>query len=761
MPSWSTQQLTEFVSAMASIVDEEAATRSGVERAVEALEAEVGALLRDGRIVSSIGFPEGRAPAGPLVAVIEERATTIEVPGAGAAPALAVRLEDGDGEYLVLGRSGEGYSAEELSLVRGMARVLTLTLRTLRRLASERSLREQSERQVAENDRLLVKLRKRQELLEKSSEIQRAISRRAPLQAVLDEIIAAAAELLAVEVAALRMVDEQAPDEIVAVATRGIRPEFGAAIERGRVGEGVGGLAISEQRLVVLHDYASSEHAVPAFAADGLQAAMAAPVHERGTVVGSLTVATYEPGRTFSEHQQATLLSFAQHASLALMDAKTVGTMMHQAIHDSLTSLPNRDLLVDRLEHALARGERTGTESAVLFLDLDGFKTVNDSLGHAAGDELLIAVADRLRSCVRTVDTAARLGGDEFAILVEDVVERGDAARLAERIMTALRRPFPIASREVFIGASIGIAMAARPGEDLLRNADLAMYRAKAAGKNRYEFFEQGMRAVVLRRLELEADLRRAVDQEEFVLHYQPIIELATGQIAAVEALVRWQHPSGRLVPPMEFIPVAEETGAIVAIGSWVIRDACRQAAAWQAGRAQPLIVSVNLSARQLLERNVADDVAAALRESDLGPRRLAVELTETVLMQNRVLAVERLGALKELGVRVAIDDFGTGYSSLGYLQELPLDALKIPKPFIDNVGSGAEPWTLAGAIVDIGSRFGLLVVAEGIERPEQMASLRQLGCQLGQGYLFSRPLPAEELEPLLGRALRLEAAAA
>jgi diguanylate cyclase (GGDEF)-like protein len=312
---------------------------------------------------------------------------------------------------------------------------------------------------------------------------------------------------------------------------------------------------------------------------------MGAPVHERGTVVGSLTVATYERGRTFTDDEQATLLAFAEHASLALMDAKTVGTMMHQAIHDSLTDLPNRELLVDRLEHALARGERTGFETAILFIDLDGFKNVNDSLGHASGDELLVAVADRLRDCIRTADTAARLGGDEFAVLVEDVVERGGAARLAERIMAALREPFPIAGRDVFIGASIGIATAARPGEDLLRNADLAMYRAKAAGKNRYEFFEHGMRAVVLQRLELEADLRRAVDNEEFVLHYQPIVDLASGRIEAVEALVRWRHPSGHLVPPVEFIPVAEETGAIVAIGTWVIREACRQAAAWETAR--------------------------------------------------------------------------------------------------------------------------------------------------------------------------------
>jgi diguanylate cyclase (GGDEF)-like protein len=759
VPSWSTQQLTELVAAMAAVVDEETATRIGIERAVEALEAEVGALVRDGRVVSSIGFPAGRVAPEALVAVIEERTQTIEVPGAGAAQAVAVRLEDGQAEHIVVGRSGEGFSREEVSLVRGMARVLTLTLRTLRRLASERSLREESERQVAENERLLETLRQRQHLLEKSAEIQRAISRRAPLQAVLDQITEAAAELLGVEVAALRMVDEQAPDQLVAVASRGVRAEFAGVMEDGRVGVGVGGLAVSEERLVVLHDYPRADHAVPAFAADDLQAAMAAPVHERGTVVGSLTVATYERGRTFTDDEQATLLAFAEHASLALMDAKTVGTMMHQAIHDSLTDLPNRDLLVDRLEHALARGERTGFETAILFIDLDGFKNVNDSLGHASGDELLVAVADRLRDCIRTADTAARLGGDEFAILVEDVVERGDAARLAERIMAALREPFPLAGRDVFIGASIGIATAARPGEDLLRNADLAMYRAKAAGKNRYEFFEHGMRAVVLRRLELEADLRRAVDNEEFVLHYQPIVDLASGRINAVEALVRWRHPSGHLVPPVEFIPVAEETGAIIAIGTWVIREACRQAAAWETPR--PLTVSVNVSARQLLERNVADDVAAALREAKLDHRSLAVELTETVLMQDRALAVDRLAALKELGVRVAIDDFGTGYSSLDYLHELPLDALKIPKPFVDDIGGGEELWTLAGTIVDIGSRFGLLVVAEGIERPAQVAGLRQLGCQLGQGFLFSRPLPADELEPLLRTHLRLQAAAA
>jgi diguanylate cyclase (GGDEF)-like protein/PAS domain S-box-containing protein len=429
--------------------------------------------------------------------------------------------------------------------------------------------------------------------------------------------------------------------------------------------------------------------------------------------------------------------------------------LAHQAFHDPLTGLANRALFLDRLTHALARASRHPGTVAVLFVDLDNFKIVNDSLGHGHGDELLIAVGQRLERCVRPADTVARLGGDKFTILAEDLSVPNDAARLAERLASCLDAPMTVGGREIVVTASIGIALSSpehdRP-EELLREADLAMYRAKETGKACYQVFDPGLNARILARLELEHDLCRAIDHQDLLLHYQPIIELATGRVAAMEALVRWQHPVRGLVPPVEFIPLAEETGLILPIGSWVLAEACCQARVWQerAPREPPLAMSVNVSVRQLQHPEFVSEVATVLRETGFDAGQLQLELTESVLVDYLDGAVPTLRELHNLGVRLALDDFGTGYSSLSYLKRLPVNALKIDKAFVDEVVTDYEAWAILESIVRLGHAMGMRVTAEGIESPEQVAGVRTLGVDTAQGYHFGRPLPAEAATRLL-----------
>jgi diguanylate cyclase (GGDEF)-like protein/PAS domain S-box-containing protein len=436
--------------------------------------------------------------------------------------------------------------------------------------------------------------------------------------------------------------------------------------------------------------------------------------------------------------------------------------LAHQAFHDSLTGLANRALFRDRVSQAVFRGSRRGVLPAVLFIDIDNFKSINDGISHQVGDGLLCAIARRLSEAIRTSDTCARVGGDEFAVLVEangsgSVVS--DAAHMAERIFESLRVPCDVNGSDIVVGVSIGIAVG-RVGDDdadLLRNADLAMYRAKSRGKGRYEVFEPAMHQAVRKRLELETELRRSIEQAirgtstpgerpPFVMHYQPIATLATGYISKVEALVRWDHPRRGLVAPMEFIPIAEEMGLIVPLGRWILREACRQTRAWQrayatSGLPQAIGVTVNLSARQLLQPELPSDVAAALRDSGLPAGCLTLEMTESMLIEDSNAVLARLRALKALGVRLAIDDFGTGYSSLAYLERFPVDLLKIDKSFVDKIGAGLES-PLARAMIGLGRELGIHVVAEGIETHSQWASLRALGCEMGQGFYLSRPLP-------------------
>jgi diguanylate cyclase (GGDEF)-like protein/PAS domain S-box-containing protein len=430
-------------------------------------------------------------------------------------------------------------------------------------------------------------------------------------------------------------------------------------------------------------------------------------------------------------------------------------SLRYQALHDPLTGLPNRLLFMDRLEHALSLASRQTRLIMVLFVDLDDFKVVNDSLGHEAGDTLLVAVAKRLGACLRPEDTVARFGGDEFAVLLEDITVTSDADRAAERIVEGLRKPFVIEGREIFISPSIGIVSATsshdRP-KDLLRKADIAMYVAKGKGKARYEVFDSTMNVRALERLELENDLRRAIERGELRVHYQPKVLVGTGKIVGTEALVRWEHPERGLLPPVAFIPIAEETDLIVPLGRWVLTEACRQTREWQElyPSDSPWVVCVNLSGRQLRHPELVKDVGRALQETGLEPENLDLEITESVLIEDQLSNLTTLRELKRLGVKLIIDDFGTDYSSLSYLKRLPADFLKIDRSFIGGLGEDPKDEGIVSAVIDLARVLGLEEIAEGVETTEQAAYLRELGCRFAQGYLFSKPLPAEEIGALL-----------
>ncbi|MBW3668996.1 MAG: EAL domain-containing protein [Actinobacteria bacterium] len=759
--NWSAQQLAEFLAAVSALPNEAAAIAGAVERAAEAVEAEVAALLRDGEPVAAVGFPHDRVPVAELHEVVAGRRRQLDVPGVGPCSVLVIPMEGGVLGTLVLARSGDAFEREEASLLRGMVRVLGLTVETLRVVDRERALRQESETQAEENARLLASLQERQNLLERLFKIQRSISHRAPIEGVLDAITEGAAELLGDEVVGLRLIDEDDPAWTILVSSVGMSDNAAVRLRRTPVAEGIAGVAIAEGRVTISHDYANLPGALSPLVDDGLKSAMAAPVHRNGTVVGSLVVGSNLSDRHYSAAERELLLAFAEHASLALNDAGAVeamrrafGEAVHQATHDALTGLPNRTLVIDRLTHALARARRRPGALAVLFVDLDRFKVVNDSLGHSVGDEVLMQIAQRLLAAVRPGDTVARLAGDEFVVVCEDVANESDVLLLADRVAQAVAAPIPLYGRDAIITASIGIALAAPDtrAEDLLRDADVAMYRAKERGRARLELFDEAMRTRMLERLEIEHALRRALAHHEFVLHYQPTVSLRTGRIISVEALLRWPDPDRGLVMPDEFIPIAEENGLIVPLGRWALEEACRQLAAWRSEYPDcaDLQVSVNLSARQFAAPDLVPSVAAALRDAGLPPSRLWLEITESVLMDEAEATIETLQALRGLGVHLSIDDFGTGYSSLSYLKRFPVDVLKIDRSFVDGLGADAEDEAIVTAVVRLAHALDLQVVAEGVETGAQLAELRRLGCNAVQGYYFAHPQPASEMGEML-----------
>jgi diguanylate cyclase (GGDEF)-like protein len=483
---------------------------------------------------------------------------------------------------------------------------------------------------------------------------------------------------------------------------------------------------------------------------------MMMPLVARGRVLGAIEATSAQPA-FFDAGQVAKAAPFAAEAAMALENYRLIDELRRQAFHDALTGLANRNLLLDRLEHAVAQrpGPNVGLY-AVLFLDLDDFKSVNDNVGHSGGDELMIAVAQRLLKGLRPRDTAARLGGDEFAILLEDLREEDEAHQVARRLIKEVAAPIRIGDVDLTVGTSIGIAIGIAgesSAEELLRNADFAMYRAKLLGKGRFEVFRPDLHDVATQQVALREQLRLAVDNDELRVHYQPIVDLASGAVLGVEALLRWQRADGSLLLPDEFIPLAEESGLILPIGAWILERACRDARAWQTSHDLPrLFVAVNLSARQFQDPELDAQISAALAVSGLDASRLVLEITESVLMQMGAATVDRLTELRRLGIRLALDDFGTGYSSLSYLERFPVDIIKIDKSFVQHMGEKGFKPVIARAVAQLGKGLGLEVVAEGIERPAQAAALLRLGCTLGQGNAYAEPLSRDDVEVVLHR---------
>jgi diguanylate cyclase (GGDEF)-like protein len=458
-----------------------------------------------------------------------------------------------------------------------------------------------------------------------------------------------------------------------------------------------------------------------------------------------------------NEHGQVTHFVSVMREATERKEAEE--RLRRNAFHDSLTGLPNRLMFMDRLGQTVERLKQDPTyQFAILFLDLDRFKVINDSLGHLVGDELLIGIARRLERCVHNTDMVARLGGDEFTVLLENIPNSDEAAKVADRIHEELAVPFNLSGNEVFTSTSIGIAMSSpdlERAEDLIRGADIAMYRAKASGKSCHELFDTEMHDEMVSLLQLENDLRRAIDRQEFSLYYQPIVSLSSGRIAGFEALVRWNHPTQGLIGPGSFISIAEETGLIMPLGEWVLREACQQLRQWQFkfSHLWPMTVSVNLSGRQFSHPGLIDQLRHILEETGLSANFLKLEITESVIMENTEAALGMLAKIKEMGLQLSVDDFGTGYSSLGYLYRFPMDVLKIDRSFISRVDVDGEKLELVRTITTLAWNLGMDVVAEGVETTKQLAQLKALKCEYGQGHLFSRPICAKDMEAFLSQS--------
>jgi diguanylate cyclase (GGDEF)-like protein len=572
-------------------------------------------------------------------------------------------------------------------------------------------------------------------------------------QALLDDAVTILSETLAVEHCAIFELVEGG-DRVRLAAGAGVAagapdPEDLSAEQRLLTG-----WVLAGEEPIAVWEWASERRFDAAeLREQGVRSTVGAAGRGRAGAFGVVTAHSDRVGALSAEDARW-LQSVADLLASALDREDSEARMRHQSLHDGLTGLPNRALFYDRIEHAFARAERDETLVAVLLLDVDQFKTINDSLGHEAGDDLLVALSARLQHVTRGSDTVARLGGDEFVVLCE-VESEAEAVAIAERVADAWERPIPVgAGGEVFVSASIGITLASRlqTAETMLREADAAMYRAKAGGRGRYELFDEEMRQDAFDRLRDESDLRRAVERGQFCVHYQPIFDVAEQRLLGLEALVRWNRPGNGIVAPAEFIGLAEETGLIAPLGRWVLEQAVAELGAWRERHpaAVPLGLTVNVSGHQLARPEFLDEVRTVIERAGLEPGVLGLEITESVLMKDASSPRSTLEALRGLGVRVLLDDFGTGYSSLSRLKGFPVDAIKVDRSFVDGLGAEDEDTAIVSAIVDIAHSLGLSAIAEGVETPEQLASLHELGCPAAQGYLFAAPLPSDEVEAML-----------
>jgi diguanylate cyclase (GGDEF)-like protein/PAS domain S-box-containing protein len=881
-PGWSTRQLAEFLEAISAVGDVNTARRAAVDRAAEALDAEVAAIVNDRGIVISVGLDREQVSAAALAAVREGRSKTIDVPGVGRCVALSISVPGELGTSLIVARTGqESFSSEELNVARGLAHALAMAERMLAGRHEERVLRERSEeqtrgRQVAEahyrslveqlpaivysaemgergrwtyispqieeilgftaeewmedpelwlkrlhpddreraleqeNERLLgdrnpppidyrllardgrevwildeavleldaesrpmwhgvlydiTKRKHAEHEIERRSVQQAAVARLgeralkgAEVQPLMEDAVAFIAATGEIEHACVWEFDDE-DGKLTLRASAGLE-EHEEDEDRIPVGrDSPAGLAFASGQPVTVPDWSGeARFAIPSYLREQeVRSTIAAPIEGENEVLGVIEAHSAQPG-AFSTHDMHFAQSAANVIALAIERRVAGEAIRHGSLHDHVTGLPNRPLFVHRVEHALGLAQGRDRPVGVFFLDLDHFKRINDSLGHEEGDEVLKAVVPRIRKQLRSADTLARFGGDEFGILVEEIVDEAEATRIAERICAAFAEPFTIDSIEQHLTVSVGISLSTpqtADGESLVRDAHAAMYRAKDRGRNRAELFDQEMRSNAVHRLQLERELRRALDREELSLHFQPIVTLASGEIPALEALLRWEHPERGVIDPSEFIPVAEESGLIHPIGRWVIERACQQSIAWHQLRpdARPIDMTINLSARQFAHRDLPQVIAAILSRTGVDAVHLKFEITESVLVEESGSAEEMLQELNGLGVELILDDFGTGYSSLSYLNRFPFDAIKIDRSFIEGLGIEQERSAIVEAIIGMAQALDLRTIAEGVENEVQLAELRRLGCGFAQGFLFSGPLPVRDMSALLERA--------
>lgn len=739
---WSLHLLAELLSVFDPDVED--VVRPAVDRIAEAVDAEVVVVIEDGRVRHAIGVPPEEAEA--FSALVGAGAQSADLPS-GTFHALSAPLRDRS--TMLVGRMSAAFDVEEKALLRAMARTLAFLQQLVDAVAAERSARSMAERHAAQTTHVLGVLRERNRLLDHLAGIQRAISERSPTEELLAMVVEGLLELTGAVSATLYVDDVN-----------------GTAVPLSHAGDG-SAVPVSSSDHPVRTAIAGDEPrwSRPAAGHDD-HWCLAAPVHRDGSAVGALALETEGPQEPESDvpfHRSTldALTSFADHASLALNDAsarealdQALAEALHQATHDALTGLPNRAMVVDHLGRRIRSARLLHRVEAVtvLFVDVDRFKQVNDLQGHAAGDRLLQVLAERLRSHVREGDVVGRLAGDEFVVITEQA-DPALADELAARLVRLLAEPVDLDGRPTMPSVSVGVAHAAADddAESLLANADLAMYRAKQAGRGRHEHYDTALRIVAQQRATAELELRRAIVEDELVVHYQPLVRLPDRSLVGVEALVRWRHPSGRLVMPGEFVPMAEETGLVTDIDSHVLRTACAKANEWnELAGGRPMTVSVNLSAHRFSDPALPDAVAAVLEETGLAASRLFLEITESTMMEERAATATTMSRLLDMGVQLSVDDFGTGYSSLRYLTRFPVGVLKIDRSFVDGLGSDREAEVIVEAVIGMAGALGIGVVGEGVENDVQADRLAELGCSFGQGYLFGRPAEPAVIDAMI-----------
>lgn len=741
---YSASALPDFLAAISTTTEPETALANGIGRIAETFDAEVVAVVRDRRVLAAVGYPPGEAANPDLMAVVSSRASTLEIAGVGQAEAVAIVLQEPVG-VLVIARACEPLSSIERAHAQAMARILGLALSLVDKL-------DENERLLTRQRRLLDEHRVYEAIQEAILRVQRLISQRQPIATILQAITTEAVFLLRGDLAGICLYTPQGPTQHSLAAGT----DAGRALSE----------SLSERDLLAIGRQATasdigSPTTVEFETIDGDAVGavvLGCPVFDDGTLVGGLFVLTAATPSAVWDIDTAPLETFASQASIALADASTVSELEH-AFHDHLTGLPNRALFHDRFNHALEISGRKGTVTGLLFLDLDRFKRVNDTLGHAAGDAMLREVGSALQNGGRAYDSVARIGGDEFAIILEDTSAESAqivAGRVLERVAQVVN-PTDAPGQP---GASIGIALSGpdcRSADEMLRRADIAMYSVKTAGRDGVAIYDVGMGQTRLDQDALTDALQVALVRDEFVVHYQPIVDLQARRISGVEALVRWLEPERGLLPPAAFIEAAERTGLIVPIGRRVLQVACEQAAIWRRDipAASRLTMSVNLSVRQLEDDRIHEDIRDALVSTGLDPAALTLEVTESIFVDDADIAGARLRALKDLGINLAIDDFGTGFSSLSYIHNYPFDILKIDRAFIKGIGTSANGGAVVRTMLALSQQLSMATVAEGIESPAELAQLRALRCSHGQGFLFSKPIDSDNLEQLLAMGSR------